>query len=57
MKNKLWKRVVTASLVISLLVPTGSQIAYAESKYVVLESHWEDGSVSRIETLYKDGVT
>lgn len=40
-----------------MLVPIGAQESHAASKYVDLELQWEDGRISRIQTLHKDGVT
>lgn len=57
MKMKHWKHAVAVMFLISVLVPIGAQESHAASKYVDLELQWEDGRISRIQTLHKDGVT
>jgi len=56
-KMKHWKHAVAVMFLISVLVPIGAQESHAASKYVDLELQWEDGRISRIQTLHKDGVT
>ncbi|WP_211748072.1 copper amine oxidase N-terminal domain-containing protein [Paenibacillus sp. Marseille-Q4541] len=57
MKIKYWKNVVVIMFIISVLFPLGAQTSDAASKYVELEIGWDDGRITRIETLHKDGVT
>lgn len=57
LKIKKWKNAIAVILMISVLLPLGAQKSDAASKYVELELQWEDGRISHIETLLKDGVT
>lgn len=55
MKN--WKNAFAVIFMMSVLFPLGAQKSDAVSNYVELEMQWEDGRITHIETLLKDGVT
>ncbi|EPY04956.1 hypothetical protein PAALTS15_22203 [Paenibacillus alvei TS-15] len=57
MKMKQWKHAVAIIFIMSVLFPLGVQQSDAAAKYVELESQWEDGRITHIQTLLKDGVT
>lgn len=57
MMIKKWYKAIAIILSVSMLLPVGSQMTCAASKYVVLEAQWEDGHVDHVQTLLKDGVT
>jgi hypothetical protein len=44
-------------LIVPMLLSAGAHMANAAPKYVVLETQWEDGRISNVDTLLKDGVT
>ncbi|GMK37057.1 hypothetical protein PCCS19_01100 [Paenibacillus sp. CCS19] len=54
---KKWNKAIAVLLSVSILLPVGSHMTYAASKYVVLEAQWEDGHIDHVQTLLKDGVT
>ncbi|WP_274364122.1 stalk domain-containing protein [Paenibacillus thermotolerans] len=57
MKINKWKIAAVIILIMPMLLSAGAHMANAASKYVVLETVWEDGRKSHVDTLLKDGVT
>lgn len=54
---KHWTYAVVVIFGMSVFLSMGAQKSHAASKYSELELQWEDGRVSHIQTLHKDGVT
>lgn len=57
MKIIQWRTAVTVILILTFLLPAGTHVTGAASKYVELEIQWEDGRSSHDQTLRKEGIT